>query len=77
MQQGCPQPHEEVPSALETLLLESASYIGCAIFSTKKISKSCALKLKRILNFRCVVCSDLGTGMREFGTRVNSCAVRP
>jgi hypothetical protein len=26
MQQGCPQPHEEVPSALETLLLESASY---------------------------------------------------
>jgi hypothetical protein len=28
MQQGCPQPHEEVPSALETLLLESASYIA-------------------------------------------------
>jgi hypothetical protein len=28
MQQGCPQPHEEVPSALETLLLESASYIS-------------------------------------------------
>jgi hypothetical protein len=27
MQQGCPQPHEEVPSALEILLLESASYI--------------------------------------------------
>jgi hypothetical protein len=27
MQQGCPQRHEEVPSALETLLLESASYI--------------------------------------------------
>jgi hypothetical protein len=27
MQQGCPQPHEEVPSALETLLLESASYL--------------------------------------------------
>jgi hypothetical protein len=28
MQQGCPQPHEEVPSALETLLLESTSYIA-------------------------------------------------
>jgi hypothetical protein len=28
MQQGCPQPHEEVPNALETLLLESASYIN-------------------------------------------------
>jgi hypothetical protein len=27
MQQDCPQSHEEVPSALETLLLESASYV--------------------------------------------------
>jgi hypothetical protein len=32
MQQGCPQPHEEVPSALETLLLESASYLSLSLY---------------------------------------------
>jgi hypothetical protein len=36
MQQGCPQPHEEVPSALETLLLESASYLKKSSFWLKE-----------------------------------------
>jgi hypothetical protein len=50
MQQGCPQPHEEVPSALETLLLESASYKSghCVISLHRKHSllMFCFLSIK-------------------------------
>jgi hypothetical protein len=48
MQQGCPQPHEEVPSALETLLLESASYVY-----------SFLVVLKFVACTRKAVCRDL------------------
>jgi hypothetical protein len=41
MQQGCPQPHEEVPSALETLLLESASYLSIYLAAQSAATCSC------------------------------------